>query len=182
MLLRQAIRADAPQIARVDVDTWRSAYRGILPGPYLDGLSYAGRERLWLHFLSERRARQTHPILVFEDYLSGEIAGFSSAGPERRGSARFRGELYTLYVLERYQGQRLGRRLVQGSAALLAGQGMRSMLVWVLAENPARHFYESLGGRYLKSEEIQIGGVGVEQVAYGWEDTRVLGYTGGVSP
>jgi hypothetical protein len=48
------------------------------------------------------------------------------------------------------------------------------MLVWVLADNPARGFYERLGGRYLRQKPIEIGGIDLFEAAYGWDDIRVL--------
>jgi hypothetical protein len=33
---------------------------------------------------------------------------------------------------------------------------------------------EALGGTYLKSAPFEIGGVTIEEVAYGWEDIRVI--------
>lgn len=44
------------------------------------------------------------------------------------------------------------------------------MLVWVLGDNPSRAFYETLGGRFLGEKDIEIGGVRLEEVAYGWTD------------
>jgi len=35
---------------------------------------------------------------------------------------------------------------MRACAAHLLTQGMRSLIVWVLKENPYRRFYESLGG------------------------------------
>jgi hypothetical protein len=48
---------------------------------------------------------------------------------------------------------------------------MPSMLVWVLAENYARGFYERLGGALVGEQEITLGGVALREVAYGWPDT-----------
>jgi hypothetical protein len=31
------------------------------------------------------------------------------------------------------------------------------MLLWVMADNPARHFYEELGGQQIKMSQIEIG-------------------------
>ncbi len=44
------------------------------------------------------------------------------------------------------------------------------MLLWVLSTNSSRGFYEKLGGRYLKTKPIDIGGEILEEVAYGWDD------------
>ncbi len=48
------------------------------------------------------------------------------------------------------------------------------MLVWVLAENPSRRFYEVLGGKQLCEQEITIGGVTLVEVAYGWKNLHRL--------
>lgn len=48
------------------------------------------------------------------------------------------------------------------------------MLVWVLAENPFRRFYEALGGQYVRTEQFELGGAMLDEVAYGWRDIRTL--------
>jgi hypothetical protein len=42
--------------------------------------------------------------------------------------------------------------------------------VWVLHDNPARYFYERLGGSYVADREEDLWGVRVRQAAYGWPD------------
>ena len=42
------------------------------------------------------------------------------------------------------------------------------------ADNPARAFYERLGGRQIGAKQSDIGGVTLEEVAYGWEDLAQL--------
>ena len=51
---------------------------------------------------------------------------------------------------------------------------MNSMLLWVLAHNPARHFSEALGGQQIKMSQIEIGGVKLDEVAYGCLDMRTI--------
>lgn len=46
--------------------------------------------------------------------------------------------------------------------------------MWALAGNPARHFYEALGGVFVASQPVEIGGLTLEEVAYGWDDLGVL--------
>ena len=52
--------------------------------------------------------------------------------------------------------------------------GMTALLLWVLAENPARQFYERLGGQPVYDKTVIIGGVPLIEVAYGWPDARRL--------
>ena len=49
------------------------------------------------------------------------------------------------------------------------------MLVWVLEQNPAVHFYEKSGARYLMSKQIDIGGVQLCEIALGWPDLNAAG-------
>jgi hypothetical protein len=47
-------------------------------------------------------------------------------------------------------------------------------LLWVLAENPSRKFYERLGGQLVYEKTVTIGGVPLIEVAYGWRDAHTI--------
>ncbi len=65
------------------------------------------------------------------------------------------------------------------TARWLFGAGMNPMIIWVLAKNhPARRFYGVLGGQYVRERQIQIGGVSLPEVSYGWLDLGVLADAG----
>lgn len=166
MNIRPATLDDPEGLARVHVDTWRAAYRGIVPDATLDGLSYARRAEQWREILL--RATGTAITLVAED--DGQVVGFASAGPARMGPESYDGELWGLYVRPEYQGRGLGRQLTVAAAEWLRAVGYRSMLVLVLTDNPARAFYEHLGGRYVGEASINIGGADLREAAYGWDD------------
>jgi L-amino acid N-acyltransferase YncA len=172
MWIREARAADAPQIARVHVDSWRTTYAGIVPADFLMGMSYEDFEARWCGWMSEPRGRG---IFHVAELPSGRIVGFASGGPRREDLySEYEGELYTAYLLREHQRKGLGRRLISTVADGLAVQGKRSMLAWVLAGNPSRPFYDAMGGKLLGSQEIEIGGVMLEEVAYGWDDVRPL--------
>ena len=44
----------------------------------------------------------------------------------------------------------------------------------LLAENPARKFYERLGGQPVYEKPVTIGGMLLLEVAYGWQDVQTL--------
>jgi GNAT superfamily N-acetyltransferase len=171
MFIREASPTDAAAIARVHVDSWRTTYAGIVPADYLANLSYARREQFWRDLFST-------PTLLGCVYVAaqdtGEIVGFASGGPERSGNALYRGELYAIYLLASYQRQGLGRGLTMAVVQRLLQCGLLSMLVWVLAANPGRAFYETLGGQQVDEKETTIGAAPLLEVAYGWPDLREL--------
>jgi GNAT superfamily N-acetyltransferase len=175
--VREAKQEDAAAIARVHVDSWRTSYRGIVPQGYLDGMFYEDFEDRWRGWLrAVGDPRWAHRVA---ELPSGQIVGFASSGP-RQGSAYadYGGELYTLYLLREHQRAGTGRRLFGSVARGLAEGGSTSLLAWVLARNPSRRFYETVGGRLLGSQELEIGGARLEEVAYGWLDVESIASLG----
>jgi ribosomal protein S18 acetylase RimI-like enzyme len=156
----------------VHVDTWRAAYRGIVPDSHLDGLSYDESERLWQDVI----AAGDGCVFVAED--GGGIFGFASGGIRERFSrdlTEYEGELQTVYVLPSRKGSGAGERLVRAVVRHLAERGVNSMVLWVFADNrSARGFYESLGGVPVAEDGFEIDGVRLSEVAYGWKDLGAL--------
>ncbi len=165
MLIREATERDAAAIARVQVDSWRTTYKGIVPESHIASLSYSKREERWQQFFA---TSDEHFAFVADD--GNELVGFASGGVNRDDDKTFQGELYAIYLLEECQRRGVGRLLVKAVAGRLLQNGMTSMKVWVLAENPFRAFYEALGGKYVSEKEIVIGGAPLIEVAYGWNE------------
>jgi ribosomal protein S18 acetylase RimI-like enzyme len=97
-------------------------------------------------------------------------------GPERSGDINYQGELYAIYIQKEYQGPGIGLRLTKALVEALLEQDISSMLVWVLAANPSKGFYEALGGSRIGEKTIAIGGNQLLETAYGWEEIRPLVY------
>lgn len=171
MFIRDARLSDVSAIAIVHVDTWLSTYRGVVPDQHLDGLSYERAERATRSRLSEPEDGAF--TLVAELEKEG-VVGFAAAGPAREPEAATTGEVYAVYVLARHQGQGIGRVLMQHAVKRLAAAGMRSMIVWVLKDNPARGFYARLGGSPKGTQRVTIGGCELKEIAYSWDDTSMM--------
>jgi ribosomal protein S18 acetylase RimI-like enzyme len=167
--VRQARIEDAGAIARIEVETWRTTYAGVLPDRVLLGMSERRQVASWTHFLHQRAA----DVRVAEEARAG-IVGFGSCGVQRDHAVDYAGEVYTLYVAPDRQGQGLGRHLLLSLFGRLVASGHRSALVWVLRANPARFFYERLGGRQVLHKPIPVGGEPVEAAAYGWPDLAAV--------
>lgn len=169
--IREATTADAAAIARVHIDSSRATYRGLVPDEVLDEMTYERRLANWSRTLGEEGGAE-FVYVATED--GGRVFGFASGGPEREGDAEFDGELYAIYLLDTHRRKGAGRLLVRAVAERLAREGFRSMLVWVLAENPARRFYEALGGGRAREKTVERGGLTLAEIAYGWGDFKSL--------
>lgn len=168
MKIRKAVLSDAQNIAIVHVDSWRTTYKGIVSDEFLTNLSYEERKRLWENVIPNGN------VFVAENE-EGQIVGFSSGGKERTGKyKKYDGELYAIYILKEYQGKGLGKELIQPIINDLKNSNINSMLVWVIEDNNARYFYESLGGIRIDSEMVEIAEKKVKEIAYGWEDIDTI--------
>ena len=166
MSIRAAVIDDAPEIARVHVESWRTTYKDLIPADLLASLSVERRERWWRELLSNEK-RQEQAFVAEEN---GVVIGFASCGAERTQNPDYRGELYAIYLLQQAQRRGIGRELVRAAARWLLEQGYTSMLVWVLEGNPAARFYEALGGTALGQKTITIGSIALLERSYGWRD------------
>ena len=160
-------------IARVHVESWRYAYRGIIAASYLAEVTVEERAATWLERLRadpERRAL----IFVAEDL--GGVVGFVSGGKTRQPALPFDAELYALYIKPDHQRRGVGRQLTLTLANELIKGGFRGLVVGVLQANEmGRRFYESMGGRRVGDHSRIIGGDAHSEVFYGWSAIKALG-------
>ena len=168
MTIRQATPEDAAGIARVHVESWRTTYPGIMPQEHLDALSVADRQQMWTETL--RADGPTRTTVYVAETDGGEIIGFVSGGPGKAGDSDYQSEIYGLYLLQSQQGKGLGRRLVQTFARHMSQDDHRTLLIWVNVHNPARRFYEALGGVHARTGSREIKGVTYDDAGYGWDE------------
>lgn len=160
--VRRARLSDAASLAAAHDEAWRTAYRGIIPGPELEKL-ISRRGPLWWENAIRKGSRVS--LLVFGD----RIAGYSNYGRNRAKSLQYDGEVYELYLRPEFQGLGFGRRLFTAARRDLGGSGLRSLVVWALSDNEtATGFYRALGGRPVARSSERFGQKTLDKVAFGW--------------
>ena len=170
--IRRATADDADAIAEVHVSSWRTTYAGIVDQTYIDALSVADRATAWKRWFGKPEASAPDVLVAVDAH--GTIVGFISGGEIREPVPGFDAELYAIYLLQSHQGIGLGRRFVRDWAALAIDRGLRSAVVRVLAQNPAREFYAHLGATVISTSTHAVGGKLYPDVLYGWRDLREL--------
>ena len=142
LLLRGANVNDARGIAQVSVDTWRTAYSGLLPDEYLGNLSVDERTQTWIKMLQS--VPVSNQTIVAE--IEGAIIGFIGIGPSSESGVMELGEVFAIYVEPNHQSQGIGTKLMKEGIRILKSQGFNRAVLWVLDENiRTRSWYESLG-------------------------------------
>jgi ribosomal protein S18 acetylase RimI-like enzyme len=161
--LRAATPEDAGGIARVQVLTWRATYMGLVDDEYLATLSIPEYESRWTEYLQVAAPPSHHVALSH-----GSLIGFISGGPVRGTHPNIPGEIYALYVLPEFHGSGVGRKLLQQQLADLGTRHLTPVLVWVLEQNPACGFYESMGARRVATKKQLIGEREYDEVGFAW--------------
>ncbi len=83
MRFREATAADAEAIATLHANSWRKAYRGLLPDEYLDGPVFEDRRQVWTERLSEPRDTQRVIVATDDGGLVGFACVYTREDPER---------------------------------------------------------------------------------------------------
>ncbi|MCB9597812.1 MAG: GNAT family N-acetyltransferase [Sandaracinaceae bacterium] len=144
--MRAADRADADELASVHLESWRWAYRGLLPDSYLNRLRQDELAARWWRRLAAPDLEEA--ILVLEH--EGRVGGFVTFGPRRDDPSwlGYSGEIHMLYLAPELVGHGYGQQLIQSAFEDLARYRCHWVVVWVLSKNErARRFYERAGMR-----------------------------------
>ena len=124
------------------VRAWQSAYRGVMPDAYLDGLQAEERVAMWRDLISRT---EPPPLLVAE--LAGDVVGFAAFGPAQNApDSTGLGQLYALNLDPVHWGKGIGRALLREVTTALTAMMFPEAVLWVVPENArARALYESEG-------------------------------------
>lgn len=158
-VLRFATNADRSAIASFHADSWRDAYRGMLPDDYLAGPVDPDLQEKW----AKRDITDRDVLLIAE--IAGEFAGFIAVWCQ---PAPF---IDNLHVKPAFRSRGLGRQLMQRAVQDLLNSGHTTLSLDVFTTNHrAIAFYEGLGGIRGNQETKEIFGNPVDLVTIVWSD------------
>ncbi len=141
--LRLATPDDAEGIERVRVAGWKTAYRGVISGAFLDALVVDTRRRR--RALTDGNATRTQLVAVDD---RSHVVGWTGGGPSRDLDCDpdTVGEVYACYVDPGRWRAGVGRTLMERAVSDLSAAGFAEITLWVLKANTrARQFYEAMG-------------------------------------
>lgn len=133
--------------AYVHYKSWQESYTGLIDNEYL--------KRRTLQKCEENAFKWRDNLIVAKD--GEKVIGFAGYGAYRDDTLPGYGEVFSIYVLEEYQGKRVGYRLMNEALKRLADY--KKIALWVLKGNDkAIRFYERYGFSFDGTEqEIVIG-------------------------
>ena len=166
MVLTVASPLDAPAIASLHAESWRNAYRGMLPDQYLDEQVVEDRREFWCRRFSaavpERR-------LIMKAADEATLLGFVCVllDEEPAWGAR----LDNLHVMPAYKGRGVGYALFRASREWVARMTPTGrMHLWCVERNyVARRFYDRQDGRVVERDVRPVAqALSVPELRYVW--------------
>lgn len=161
---------DIDEVSRVYAQSWKSAYSGIVPQDYLDGIA----ENRWSQILVSELSN----LWVVSN--GKQIIGSSTYAPARDEKYAGWGEIISIYLLPEYFHLGIGTKLLRASMGELFSMGYGNLYLWVLEDNrSAREFYEKNGFRF-NGDILQavIGGKQLNEVRYVYQESKQLQFGG----
>jgi GNAT superfamily N-acetyltransferase len=159
--IREVSAADIPALTALHVKTWTDTYWPVRNPP-----TSQIREQQWRKQF--QRTDESWFCFVAENQR-GELVGFAQGASYAHSDLPdYSGELRKIYLLREYQRLGLGRRLIGHVARRFLSQGISTMVLFGIPQNPSCAFHEALEGERLYAQNGAFDG------AYGWRDLHRL--------
>lgn len=144
--IRAMLAADAPAVAALHAESWRTAYRGIYDDDWLDAHAGANREAHWAHRFAAPAATEAGLVAEWDGRAVGFAYLIADADPTRGAL------LDNLHLVAEARGAGIGARLLRAAAALaIARDWPAGLHLWVFDANEgACRFYERHGGQLVE--------------------------------
>lgn len=157
-MIRYYEERDIDKIAKIIVDDWKIAYKGIIDDDYLENLNYIDRAKN----IKEKYEKQKSIVYIDKE----DVKGYCRFG-ENRDNEKEYGEIYALYIKYDERNNGIGKSLSKKAMQILKDKGYKEVVIWCLKENKnARKFYEKIGGKLCNERKIAIGDKQYDEVCY----------------
>ncbi len=171
--VRPALSADADEIARVQLSTWRTAYRGMVPAHVLTRIEEADLARGWREAIEAPPSPRHRVLVAVEQAEAAYLVGFVASGPvdEQALAPQEPAEAHgpdvaavtDLLVEPRWARRGHGSRLLAATVDLWREDGCTAALAWAFERDTAtRRFLASAGwepdgaGRALDVDDMLV--------------------------
>jgi L-amino acid N-acyltransferase YncA len=142
--VRAARPDDVPEIGRIQVETWRTAYQRFLPASVLDALDPQQAAQAWGAAVAEPPSPAHHVLVATEGAV---LVGFAAVGPSAEEDAQPGEAAVAALLVEPRWGRRgHGSRLLAAAVDHLRQDGLTRLVAWVPdGDRASAAFYESAG-------------------------------------
>lgn len=171
MVIRPATHEDCGALGLITVTSSLKTFLGNVPEEDFDfSWTPAVSADNWREFFDDEWPPE-RLFLVAE--IERRVIGYIIAG-ELADHPDYERVVNGLYILPSAQGQGIGRSLLSAVATRLGAEGVKSLLIGCLKENPSCGFYQHLGGVEVCRKPNKMDRYETEEIFFGWPDIKAL--------
>ena len=159
-MIRKAIKEDAKDIVRINIDSWKETYRNIFPDIFLDKLDSKNISAI------ERCEKKIDEYVVYEQ--EGRVVAIARYGINKKGYDKAYAEIYALYVDLEHKKQGIGTKMIDYIFKILKDD-FKYVLISTLKENSANWFYKKIGGKLIGESSSSLMGNNYLENLYEYE-------------
>lgn len=153
IIIRKINEKDIPSIADIQVNGWKTAYKGIIDDDILDTMNKEEK----IGRLKESYQKNGFIVAEFKD----EIVGFCRYIDSNEFTPDMQDidcEITALYVKPDLKYNGIGTKLFQFVINEFKTKNKTKMILWCLKDNePSKKFYTKMGGEIVKERLLKIG-------------------------
>ena len=153
IIIRNIKEEDIPSVVDIQINGWKTAYRGIVGDEYLNSMNRKERiEKI-------RNSYKGNGFIFAEK--NNEVVGFCRYVDNNSFTPNAQDvdcELTALYVRPDLKYNGIGTKLFQFVKNEFKEKNKTKMILWCLKNNePSKKFYTKMGGEIIKERAIEIG-------------------------
>jgi len=145
--IRRREKKDCKDIARVVTVSWNETYKGIISEDILDNL-YKNEEKRASDAFNNFDVNDNHQFVL---EVNNKIVGFINVGKTDDENYLNCGEIFAIYIEEKYHNNGFGKKLIDVGIQELKEMGFDKMIIGCLKENSSNEFYKYIGGIKVKT-------------------------------
>ncbi len=153
IIIRNIEEKDIPSVVDIQIDGWKSAYKGIVDDNILKSMNR--NERI----AKRKNDYKENGFIVAE--LNNQVVGFCryiDSNKFTQDIPNIDCELLALYVKPKLKYNGIGTRLFQFVINDFKSKNKNKMILWCLKDNESsKKFYIKMGGKIIKERAIEIG-------------------------
>jgi ribosomal protein S18 acetylase RimI-like enzyme len=146
--IKRATSDDIPAIIQVQEQTWEPTYRDILSN---EQIRFMFDKIYSMESLEDQLTHENHQFFLL--YVEQQPIGFASVEQDTVDSFK----MHKIYILPSMQGTGAGKHLLSFVEDFVRSEGGTILSLNVNRFNKAKLFYEKMGFRVVRQEDIPIG-------------------------
>ena len=150
--IRRRKKDDCFSIAKVVTIAWMETYHGIINDEFLDNLPNTEHDRGEKAY-NDFDENNNHQFVL---EIDNKIVGFINVGYTFDNDYKNQGEIFALYIIKKYKGNGLGKKLTKIGIDELKRIGCSKMIIGCLEDNPSNEYYKHIGGKFIKKRLFKL--------------------------